>query len=353
MPDEVVQIRFDGGLASRGQLDFYEFSRSQYGLARFVATVEHFRRTGEVAARITRGNYVELSITAPQRGSFIQDILVQTVSGTAAGVATAGFLATLAYVWHLLSPRRERTDDAVQEAAQLRLAVEREKTAQARERTQQFQIWRNVAEGERATAAQALDLIRWSLDLPADIESTLESSEDERRDMLREIEAEQEREEEFESSKGALREIDEEALNALTSRLRPMVSEIALPLRKSASRMSVGSNVPHRKQLLHITPAIVDMIQSRSTERKHTTLVGRIKAYDRDAGVGKIQSEELPRVLTFLVPPDRRLEMRDDILAAMKYNLVTIVCRRVVDESGLPTSLILISVQIPQADEEE
>ena len=99
MVEETIQVKFDGGIAAEGQLDFYKFSRSQYGLARFLATVEHYRRTRKVAERINARSYIELRISAPQRGSFIEQVLVETVGG----VCTAGLVALIAYIRRISS----------------------------------------------------------------------------------------------------------------------------------------------------------------------------------------------------------------------------------------------------------
>src|ERR1700733_7633492 len=100
---ETIRIRYDGGIADNGQIHFYEYSRSQYALSRFISTIEYFRRTGEVADRISGRRYVELVISTPTRGSFLQDI---TLTGIAEGVigtfVATPFLALFSYVWQLL-----------------------------------------------------------------------------------------------------------------------------------------------------------------------------------------------------------------------------------------------------------
>jgi hypothetical protein len=76
---ERITIIFEGGLAATGQLHFYEYGRSQYALARFIATLEHFRRTGDVAEYIGTRTYVDIIISSPERGSFLESILVPAV----------------------------------------------------------------------------------------------------------------------------------------------------------------------------------------------------------------------------------------------------------------------------------
>lgn len=342
--DETIRIKYDGGLATGGQLHYYEFSRSQYALARFISTIEHFRRTGEVAERINSRTYVELLISTPERGSFIQDILIESFKDGMGATISAAFLALFAYVWHLLSPRREKTDKALLEIAKIKLAMESERTRQQRERTAQLVQVRAIAEGTRASASEAIELLKWSQTIPIDIADSLTTTEGQRLDMLKEVEAEKERLEEFSGLEANLNGVDETDFNRLTSRLRPMVSDMSLPLKRSAGYMNIGAKNEGYQQLAYITPEIVKLIQARTTEEEITEIRGRIKSYDRDAGIGKVQSDELPRVLNFTVPIVFRAQLRDKILAAMRENTVTIVCRYVVDEGHNPTSLILLDV---------
>jgi hypothetical protein len=345
---ETVQVKYDGGLATNGQLHFYEFSRSQYALARFITTIEHFRRTGLIAERINSRNYVELVVSAPERGSFILDILIESIKDGTAELVAAPFAAFFGYVWHMLIPRRDRTDQATIELARLKLAVEVERTAQAKEKTGQLAHIRAIADGERASAADAIALFEWARGVPRDIADALETSPGERVDMLRELEAEREREEEFSDDQDELANLDEGALNKLTSRLRPMVGDISLPLKRSATTMTIGSAESEHENLAYITTDIVRLIQTRTPEDELVEIRGHIKSYDRDIGLGKVQSDELPRVLNFIVPVAERRNLRDQILAAMRINVVTLVVRRVVDDGGNPTSLILVDLEFDE-----
>jgi hypothetical protein len=65
-------------------------------------------------------------------------------------------------------------------------------------------------------------------------------------------------------------------------------------------------------------------------------------------GVGKFSSPELPRVLNFIVPLRERDQFRDKILEATKRNRIVLRCRKMLDQSGMPTSLILIDVYFDQ-----
>lgn len=61
---------FSGGETENGRIEFYEYSRSSYALARLIATVESFRRTGRVPGRISGASNVEVFTQLPEQGSW-------------------------------------------------------------------------------------------------------------------------------------------------------------------------------------------------------------------------------------------------------------------------------------------
>ncbi|MFP4043717.1 MAG: hypothetical protein ACLFTP_03990 [Rhodosalinus sp.] len=163
---EKLQIVFDGGYASQGRLHFYEYSRSQYATARFVAIVERFRRDQSVLQRVSKKNYVNIYIETPEEGSFIETILIPGAQQAAATAISTPLNAILSYAWHLLLPRREQTDNDIAEMAKIKLAEEQERTKQEAERTAQIAELRKIVDTQQATTQQAIDLAKWAMNSP-------------------------------------------------------------------------------------------------------------------------------------------------------------------------------------------
>jgi hypothetical protein len=361
---ERITLKFDGGLASTGKLDFYEFGRSQYAFARFIATIEHFRRSGEVAEHIGRRTYVDITVSSPERGSFLETILVPAVLKAGTEFVATRLSSLLSYVWHLISPRREKTDETVKELALIRLAEERTKAAkegtkqekerskQEGERTAQLKILQSIAEGEHAAADRGLELVKWALSTPNVAVGRLEITKEDYEEMADELRAEVKRLAEFRDSEDELKKIDEDTLNKLTSRLRPMIPEMTLPLRRSAKTMYLGPSATDRPYIF-INDEIAKSLLRKESAEEVSDILGRVRSYDRDAGVGKFSSDELPRVLNFLVPLRERDSLRDKILEAMRMDEVVLRVRKVVDQSGLPTSLILTDVILLTQDSDD
>jgi hypothetical protein len=95
-------LSFDGGLASEGQLDFYDAAFCQEGFARFLLIAGHFAATGKIIHKAPFSE-AEVRVHAPERGSFI---ITATVS--VAGLAiSAGVTAVVAHLLNRALPKHD------------------------------------------------------------------------------------------------------------------------------------------------------------------------------------------------------------------------------------------------------
>lgn len=340
-----IEIRYDGGMAAAGQLHFYEYSRASYGFARLLNTAEHFRRTGQVAQKIRRKNYVDLIIIAPKEGSFVTQVIVPAILDAAPKLADVPIKALIAYVFQLLSPRSKQTEETVVELARIRLAEEKERTAQSREETKRIETLKEIVETQQATTRDALDLVKYAMSTPNRAVARLEKDRADYEDMRNELEAELGREEEIKKVEDHLNVLDPRLVARLTSRVRPMVTEMGLPLRNSAETFTVGA-ANDNKPVAYFDKARVAAVESKEVLEEPCTITARIRSYDRDAGVGKLTSDAFNRTLNFIVAPDRRTVLQPKILQAMDQNVDTakLEVLKVIDKSKEPTSLILLDV---------
>lgn len=66
----IIQTTFHGGETERGRIEFYEYSRSSYALARLISSTEALRVTGKLPGRIVGAANVELYAEIPEIGSW-------------------------------------------------------------------------------------------------------------------------------------------------------------------------------------------------------------------------------------------------------------------------------------------
>lgn len=91
--ENIVQLRFDGGLASRGELDIYDAASSYDGIGRFLLLAAHYYATGKI---ITKAPFsaADITIRSPERGSFLISIAISVIGM----VVAAPFVAYITYL---------------------------------------------------------------------------------------------------------------------------------------------------------------------------------------------------------------------------------------------------------------
>lgn len=213
-----IEIMYDGGLAGTGQLHFYEYSRACYGFARLLATAEHFRRTGNVAQKIGKQSYIDLTIVAPERGSFVTEVIVPAIVDAAPKLVGVPIKALISYIFQLISPRSKKTDETVIELAKIRLAEEKERTAQSREETKRAKAFKEIVENQQATTRDALELVNYALKSSNMAVARLHEDPAVYQDMRCELEAELERETEIKKVEDNLKVLERVAFRLLRSR---------------------------------------------------------------------------------------------------------------------------------------
>lgn len=354
MAAEKIDITYHGGVADAGRMHFYEYSRASYGFARLLNTAEHFRRTGRVVQKIGAKNYVDLIVEVPKEGSFVTDVLVPVVAGTLPELADVSVRAMVAYIFQLLTPRSDETDDTVIQLAVIRAAEEKRKVSTAEAPSARIERLEKIVESQTVTTREALALLRYALTSQNAAVHRLQPDAEKLREMARELEAELEQEKEVKKVQDRLAVLDPRSVALLSSRVRPMVKEMGLPLRrKDVQHFTIGA-ANENKPLAYFNAARVAAVQSKAIEETPVRIEARIHGFDRDAGVGKISSDEFARKLKFIMPPDRRMELQPKVLRGMHVGVDTVILEvlRVVDRSDQTTSLILLDVHLADDGED-
>lgn len=234
-PQTRLTFRFEGGDADAGQLNFYEAARFQYGAARFVYTLEYFRQTGMVLYKITRRVNADYRVPTPRSGSWILDVVQIAVPILGEMALKVPIEVLMAYVVERLIPGRRSREMAGEIIARDRpdggdrIALERERTAQEHQRTEQIRLLTD-------TNSKALNLLEKELGRRRDDSPTVKLLSD----IQGELVASSEREMVVENYKTELDKIDDHQMDSLLNRTRTQVIEIGKPLISSADRLEIG-----------------------------------------------------------------------------------------------------------------
>ena len=232
-----LSFQFSGDLADEGQLDFYEASRFLYGASRFVYTLEHFRKTGVVAQRIGRRIDANFNIAAPQRGSWVADVVAASapIVGSAGGMSSfleVPLKSLAAWVWERLTGGRTDQIETI-------LKIEKLRHKQSKQETRR-------AELQAMATNRFADLLEKELYRKDDFMQFLK---DEVVDAREEARAYRRLNKEVAPYEKELRKIKEKDAKRLISKARPQITEMGLPLKGSASRLVVGGKSNDDPQL--------------------------------------------------------------------------------------------------------
>lgn len=335
---ENLKIRFDGKIASTGRLHFYEYGRYQYATARFLSTLEHFRRTGEVADKIVGQSKIEIYVSVPQKGSFTEDIFIPLAKDIAGAAVSTPITTLISYVWSMILPRDPNTETDLVKMAEIQLATQQENT-------KQMEIVERVAGLGFASTSEALKIINTALESRDALYGENNLLSQRITQMRTELVTEAQREELFKNGIEELEKIDESVKQKLISRSSTIASDMAVPIKRSADVIELSSSIA-KHPILILDSNNAKRISSTTLEPNETTIIGRVKSYDRDSGVGKIVSDQLNRPLNFSVSPNIRSIWRDTILEAMRRNNVALICHRYVDRGKLPSSLLFVRLNL-------
>ncbi len=289
---EKIALRFDGGEASAGRLHFYEYTRSQYATARFITTIEHFRRTGEVTQRVTRSSYVEIMVETPREGSFLEILSVKAAEAAATSVSVQ-LGSLLSHLWSRMLPRSEKTDSEVLQMAKIQQAEAQNRVELSRQETERMRILESIIAKESATAQEAIELAKTAINSGNPAYGRAGLLGPRLNEIIEELEAEEARADEIENDRAALEAIDPEKLNKLTSRLRPMLPEMALPLKRSAETLAIEGG-DGQKPLILLNPTNVAGLTETEPEDEAIEMEVHVRSYDRDRGVARLRPGASP-----------------------------------------------------------
>ncbi len=406
-----VATTFHGGETDRRRIEFYEYSRSSYALARLIATVEAFRRSGKVPQRISGASNVEIYTQLPEYGSWTYltniwkgakestklrvsfDALFAWTSGKSLDnmdlfnsnsdailekrteVDTSAASATV-------STRRKSSSRVIptiqEEPSPRRLtkgALERTKEAQKADRLSRISLETDIAVAREAMrnaengpyarledARREVDEVAAIASAPGvrlfDEERTLVSALDDFAQiapttadaaaqqaarlyyaandlgprLTRRLVGDRFTPEEI----GA----DDEQLDRLASKARPLVKEIVLPLRRSPKSMDLAVGTSARR-IIHIDEVRGRMISDSVLSREAYEIRVFVIEYNRVTHSGKCTIESMSLDVPFSL--NRQLVKRLSVKAidGLKEEHRTFIARPYLDHDGAIRSLIV------------
>jgi hypothetical protein len=324
-PVEIFRFQFFGRLASKGELNFYELSRSQYAAARLLYTIARYQETGRVPQRITEKSTADIRARPPERGSYIYDavlFLQQNAAQAAIGVPLNG-LFTL--VWEHLFPSASAWMRAQALARSERRQLDQKALVSlSKEETRRLEILKQIEQGKEVTKRQALGIFK-------DIHKNIPENDNHsiRRTNVKliidDLNLEINKEETLLPYQKELEGLSKEQNQKLFGKARSLVTEIGLPLRGSADLLSIGTDKNRYVEL--DSERLSELLELEEPDHPEY-LKGKVIQYNVESAYGRLRlSGEQLNVfgvqISFNVEISNRKKLSTKIIDAMKEDEVT------------------------------
>jgi hypothetical protein len=387
--EEVTDIgfRFEGGIANSGQLNFYEAGRYRYAAARFLYTIEHFRKTGAVIERLNKPIDADFRISAPSVGSFLE--LVQLYGTPVVQDAqqfttyfNIPFSKMLPWVLDKVLPKATSNDRifdiaekqiniinsgvvALQDANKEREITERLRIEHETERqrlqheTDHLRIQKDIQmldlirsearrEGdglrENLKAATELGAIVKGYALKDSVLRNRESDPDEDPQFIsKEIVSETNRAQLVADYQEKFDEITNDDEQKIVDRIRKTMPDMGFPLKRSSSQFSIEVSNDNTS-IATINEGRLRQMIAVSRDDNAVRLIGGIVRLDKDHGFGRFRPAGSRSSLSFTIPREIYYPNKSAFVSAFGANEIMVEALPFRDGIGNIIKLLLLRV---------
>lgn len=326
---EEIKFSFEGALSDQHLMDFYEAGRFQYGAARLMVKLDQFRRNGRFSQKVTYTNNTRLLISSQREGSF----LIATLAPLAGDIAGAFLQAPISLMWSFVADRlfKPVTDDNVREALRTQQKLIDVFEAEIAERGERDRRTLELLEDERANGRELNEL---------------------NSQLYERLIAETERRAYLQGESDTLRRITPEQESKLVSMAAPLMKDMGVALRSSASTLKITSKEGSRSTtIVFANREMTQQIETEVIDDQPTLILVKIVQYNTETGWGKLRTDEHVGLLSFVVPSDRKHELQRDMLNAMDEEYSYIECIFVRTNRGFLQRSIVMSIKDIEAIE--
>ncbi len=328
MPDDeaspdMIDLRFEGKLADQNQMDFYEAARVQYAAARLSVKLDRFRRYGSFPKKVTSVSNTGIDLSPFGKGSF--HIRFNTPE------------TRYSPEWYLRLPL----------ATMWAYVVERVFKPASPEEMRSGLWWEdelldhfdNDISGRENPASQTLFAINSAI-------ASGVSIDDDARQLAERLTAEALRREYLTGLSSQLSVISPEQDAQLITMAAPLLKELGLPLRRSASiaSITIAANGTTPFPILGLNKTMAANVELTRTDSELTVLRIDLVSYDKESGWGKFRNIEFDGKAPFYVPADRKADLQAAVLRNMNKSEVLATVAYTRSLAGVKKGIVLFEL---------
>lgn len=321
MEDELL-FHFSGKLADENKMDFYESARFQYAAARLSVKLDRYRRYGNFPSKVTRASNTGIDLAVFKKGSFDIEILAPLLTT----VGPMFIEVPLSALWTYVVERvfKPADSDNIREAL--------------RTQDRLIDAFESSIAGSETTAQQTLALLEQQI---AQGQLLTEDNKNLRERLVAEVE----RRAYLQGMRDQLARISPEDDAQLVTMAAPLLKEVSVPLRRSATlaTLHVGG-ATGKRTILAADRAMASSVELSKIDPNISTIRINLIQYNKENGWGKFRNREFNGLASFSISADRKENLQPLILKYMGEPEVMVSAYFVRSLSGVNQRLIIVGI---------
>lgn len=319
---EKLTFHFEGALADKHRMNFYESARFQYAAARLMVKLAQFREKGKFVKKISNKSNFNVQLISQSDGSFNINVEDSSDAQKSDDFVKIPLSDLIAYVSERIVGKIEQDD--------LKLALMPD----------------SVDDHEDFSEEELSESLNGIIYEFIEDDSLIESLDPDTQEMVKRRIAEIYREKLIADNQEELSKIDFNTGERLVAMAAPLLSEMAnTSLRRSADSFEITSSSDMgEKSVLFLDRKMAKEIETATVDSEITPILGDVFQFNKDNGWGKIKIEEGTKVLSFNIPYDRLASLKQSLIDQMKVDLVNLQTYFVRDRAGDVIRLIVVGI---------
>ena len=321
---ERIDFLFDGKIAADQKMDFYESARFQYSASRLLVKLDNFRRTGTFPKKISYKNTPEILILPLREGSFGIEILIPL----AAAAVPLIYEVPISYLFSYVADRIFKSGDGESIA---RTLAERD--------GRHFEVFQQTIEGRDDTIERTLGLLQEQIGQNANLHEDIKQ-------LYERLLADQQRRGVLRNEAETLRRIPKDSEAELLTMAAPLLKEMNVPLRRSASKLNISAVANGNEfNILNANKKMADAVDTEIVDDHLTTIDIDVVQLDKESGWGKFRNDVWDGRASFSIPGDVLDDLKQEAVDAMHQDMVEVDCVFVRSTAGIPQRIIVSDIR--------
>lgn len=306
--EELITFKFEGGLADKHQMNYYDAARFHYGASRLLLKLQHYKNTGNVLQKVSVNVEADFRVEAIVAGSLVQTVWDFTKDLSSKPYIKAPVSAIFGWVTKKLTASTSPLEYVEK--------IKAHEASQKKEETEQLRIVADLAKKGFDAKDQFLDYL---IKENGKLKNALGSdsgiyliSKDYQKQVEADLNSGTQAVEYHPDYKKVMADADR-----LVAANKGALQDLTKPI-DGVSAESMAANDASGNTLGYVNQESVASLNDEKIDATPTVLIGKIKSFDFETGWGKFRNQFFVRPITFHLPSFKKHDEMPRIIEAAK-----------------------------------